>query len=476
MAFPSIRGLAAKAARAIAEQVIAIGGAGPWSRWGGSGWGGRPIRTLAPGATHDWEQEAGNLWQNSIVALCLAWIGDRVARPKLKVCRIGRNGVPVEIPGHGLVELWTRPNEHYGRRTLEKAIVLSLKVDGNAYLWKRRDNAGRVMELWYIPHFRCRPLWPADGLEYISGYRISGDGRLWDVPKTEIIHIRDGVDPLNERFGLSALKAQLREAATDNGAASHTAGLMMNQGVPAYALVPDVPAGPAFQAGRGPSDAQANQIVGEWQDEFSRDGAGGVAVLQGPWKIEKVGYSPEELMVDKLPQQAIARLATATGVVLMSLGMPDPNKTYANLGEANRTSWGTIVATQELIAEALRDDLITEVIQIKGRITPASGPLALVVIYDYSQVAELQESQDAVMTRACLGFEKGLLTRNEGREMVGQDPVDDGDVFASDLAAAAAPEEPDDEEDPAAPEEGGGEKPGDDEPAAPAKKGWRWRY
>lgn len=433
-----------------ARGALARFAGGLWSRYGGFGWS--RVRLLLPGAKFDWEREAGDPWMNSVVAVCLAWIGDRVARPRMKVSRVGRRGDLIEVPRHGLADLWARPNPFYGRRTLEKALALSLKVDGNAYIYKVRDNGGRVCQLWWIPHFRILPTWPADGSSYIDGYRVWIDSGTWDLPPEDVLHIRDGIDPRNERLGISALKANLREVCAINYESSYTAALLKNSGVPALAVVPDGDE-------RGPSTRdEADRMAERFLDGHSGDDVGRPIIMGGRYKIVEVGFSPEKLVLDKLPQAAQARIAASIGVAAMSAGLPDAGKTYSNLGEANRTSWGTIVALQELIAETAGNDLIRESIQVDGRVTPAADAREYRVEYDYSQIQELQESLDALHKRTRDDFLADAITRNEFRDETGREPDPDGDRFYSQIKADSAPApgpgpadgEPDgDEEDPA---------------------------
>lgn len=385
---------------------------GLWSRYGGYGWS--RIRMLLPGAIHDWEREAGDTWRNAIVGLAISWLGDRFSRPRIVVAKIARNGDHVPLGRHALVDLWQRPNPHYGRRTLEKAVGLSLKVDGNAYLYKVRDRLGRVIELWWIPHFIISPTWPMDGSVFIDGYLIRLDGVQYWLPASEVIHIRDGIDPRNERLGIAALRSCLREVCTVNQEGSYTAALLKNSGVPGVAIVPD-----SEQLRPSPDDAE--RIKEKFSDEFAGDNAGGAVVMAGKYKVQVVGFSPEQLALDKLPQSAAARIAASIGVAAMSLGLPDPGKTYSNLAEANRTSWGTIVAIQDLIAEALRWQLLTEPIVAGGRAGEPGDPYALVIEFDYSHIQELQEELDAVHTRIREDWKSGLIRLAVAQEQLGYD-------------------------------------------------------
>jgi HK97 family phage portal protein len=407
---------------------------GLWSRYGGWGWS--RIRLFLPSARFDWEREAGDLWMNSVVALALSWLGDRFPRPLVRVSRINRKGEFQPVGRHAATDLWQRPNRYYGRRTLEKAVGLSLKVDGNAYIYKVRDGAGRVCELWWIPHFRCLPTWPSDGSKYIDGYRVWLDTAVYHLPPEDVIHVRDGIDPRNERLGLAALRACLREACTVNFESGFTAALMKNSGTPGYAIVPD---GDGPGGGPRPSREAATEMKEDFVEKFGGDRTGEPVVMAGKYKLVELGFSPEKLRLKELPQNAISRIAAAIGVAPMSLGLEDPGKTYSNLAEANRTSWGTIVAVQELVGEALRWQLLPEPIRPEGGLeSPGCDPHQFLIEYDYSNVQELQESLDALAARVRENFKADIVRKNEAREELGYEPDPDGDVYFSEIRAGGA--------------------------------------
>jgi HK97 family phage portal protein len=384
---------------------------GLWSRYGGWGWS--RIRLFLPSARFDWEREAGDVWSNSVVALAISWLGDRFPRPLMRLSKIARNGDYVPQGKNLPVSIWQRPNKYYGRRTLEKALGLSLKVDGNAYIYKVRDRLGRLCELWWIPHYRILPTWPSDGSEYIDGYRVWLDTAVYVLPPQDVIHIRDGIDPRNERLGIAAVKANLREVVTINLESGYTASLIKNAGVPSLAIVPD-------SEGLRPDRDDAERIKERFIDQFTNDNVGSPTVMAGKYKIVELGFSPEKMMLDKLPKSAQAKVAAACGVALMSLGLEDPQKTYSNLSEANRTSWGSVVSIQELVAEALRYQYLPEF---------GLDPEQYLLEYDYSHIQELQESLDALHARVRDDWKAGGITQNEYREQIGYEPDPKGDRY-----------------------------------------------
>lgn len=382
---------------------------GMWTRYGGQGW--TRVRMLLPGSRFDYEREAGDLWSNPVVGLCVDWLGNRFPRPRLQVCKIRRNADHEPLGRHPLTDLWNRPNQFYTRRTLEKAIGLSLKCDGNAYIYKVRDRAGRVSELWWVPHFRVFPTWPSDGSTYCDGYNVWLDSVRYHLPREDMIHVRDGIDPRNERIGIAALRACVREVCTVNEESAFRAAIMRNSGVPGLVITPD-------SEKLRPTKSDADDIRARLKEQVGGDNRGEAMILAGPYKIEKLGFSPEELNLVDLPVIPTARILSSMGVAPMSLGLPDPGKTYANLAEANRTSWGSIVCAQELIAETLRWDLLPEF---------GADPQQFTVDYDYAHIQELQESLDAVHERTREDWKAGIIKRGEAREQLGYEPDPEND-------------------------------------------------
>lgn len=409
-----------------AAMGLASAARGIWSGWGGTGVGSR-VRFLLAGTAFDAERAAGDLWSNSTAAICLRWVGDNASKPRLRVNRIDRRGNYQPVDRHPMTDLWARPNKHYTGRTLTKAVALSLKVDGNAYVVKVRDGVKRVVELWWLPHWCVAPIWPSDGSEFIAGYEIQVDGRTMRIPASEIIHFRDGIDPRNDRLGLSALKSQAREVCTDNDAANYSAALLRNSGVPSLAILP----GPNTDVDR----TAAQAIVERFKDKTGGDNRGEPVVLARDAKIVEIGYSPEKLRLDRLPRMAQAKICAAIGTNASTVGLPDEQKTYANYETALRASWENgLVPLVDNVADTLRWQLLNEF----------DDPNRFTLDYDFSQVEALRESQDAKSARLRNEWKDGVITRNEAREALGYEPDPAGDLYHDGSGfAEEPPPEPD---------------------------------
>lgn len=383
-----------------------------WTRWGGTGVTSR-VRLLLPGSRFDYEREAGDFWNNSVLALTVKWVGDNWPKPKLQQCRMDRQGRPVPLPRAAMLDLLSRPNPYYTGRTLRKAIGLSLICDGNAFVYKRRARSGLPVQLWWVPHWACMPCWPADGSTFITHYQIRIDTTTWNVPVEDIIHYRDGIDPRNDRLGLAAVKAQLREICTINEESGYTASLMRNAGVPGLVVVPK-----SESARIDRPDAE--RIKQQLREDFASEGRGDAMVFSGAVDVKPMGFSPEQLKLDRLPARAEARILAASGLSPMVLGLPDPNKTYSNLSEAETDAWRScLVPLQDLDVETLRWQLLPDF----------DDPMRHTLVYDYEQIEALQENRKIKSDRVQGEFKAGLITKNEGRESLGYEPHPDGDVF-----------------------------------------------
>jgi HK97 family phage portal protein len=395
-----------------------------WTRMGGQGLGSR-LRYLVPGSRVDYEREAGNLWQNSIVAIALKWLGDNYPKPIMRVSAIGRDGRYRPLPRHKVCDLMKRPNPFYTGRVLSKAIALSLVTDGNAFVVKIRNAIGQPVQLWWVPHWWIQPVWDSyEGAPYIRAYQFLRDYEIYEIPYHDVIHIRDGLDPWNDRLGLAALKSQVREVVADNEQAGYTVSILRNMGVPGLVAIP--------KNGARMTSEQANRLKERIRDNLTGDSRGETMVqLTGDVEIVQLGHSPEEMRLDKLPARSEARICAAIGVSPMVLGMPDPNKTYSNYKEANTAAWRhCIVPMQDLVAEALTYGLLNEF----------DDPERNIVEYDYTHVEALQEDLGEKHDRVRKDFAGNLITQNEGRDELGYEPLPDGDRLWYEITAVNKPD------------------------------------
>jgi HK97 family phage portal protein len=374
------------------------------SRAGGS------LRFLLPGAQYDYEAQAGELWLNSAVAICLRWLKTNFPEPKLVVDeRVdATTWKPID---HDVLNLLDTCNPAYGSDVLWGAAVLSGKVNGNAYLIKAKSLAGSTKELWYAPHWQMFPRW-RDGSHFIDYYDHIVDGARHRLEVDQVVHLREGIDPLNLRYGMSDLKSTLREICTDNQASTYEAAILRNSGVPGLMI----------------SFTDPNVTVDkDERDEFSRafrakftgEKSGDPMVVNSGIKVDKVGYSPKELSLDTVRNVPESRICGAIGLDPMTVGLTvgAGQRKYANYQEARRAGYhDCLIPLQKMWAKQLQKQLAVDFPDLadtrKRRLR-----------WDYSEVEALQDDQDAKSTRVSNEYKSGIRKLDEARSSIGLAPI-----------------------------------------------------
>ncbi len=168
---------------------------------------------LLPGAKTSYQREAGDLWRNPVVAACLGCKQDNIGQARLHIVEPGQCRAPdVELPDDPAALLLAKPNPFMTLDELLGLMILSDDTDGNTYLLKARGGAGygEPQELWWVPPWMITPWADSDSEQFIDSYRYQpGTGGIYYLPLSQVIHIKNGVDPRNTRLGCARLKHAL---------------------------------------------------------------------------------------------------------------------------------------------------------------------------------------------------------------------------------------------------------------------------
>jgi phage portal protein BeeE len=253
-------------------------------------------------------------------------------------------------------------------------VIVSYRVDGNAYIIKVRSAAGRTVQLWYTPHFMLEPRWDLnDPTRFIthydyapSGVRLtdgpmsiaSPDGPVYPIRVQDVIHLRDGLDPQNPRKGYSKVKKILREIFTDEEAARWTASLLRNQGVPGLVI------SPTSDKGWITDKNDAEESKERLRAMFSGDRRGEPIIMRGPSKVEHFGFSPEAMKLREIraiPEERIAaQLGVPAAVVGFGAGL-EHTKVGRTMEEFVDLAWQNgILPPARMIAPQLTEQFLSE--------------------------------------------------------------------------------------------------------------------
>jgi HK97 family phage portal protein len=391
--------------------------------YGGQGYG---WRLLLPGSQYDYEAAAGDLWRNSAVAACLRWLRINFPEPILEACRDLKDGTVEAIPGHECVRLLQRPNPHYDWWTFSAAWVLSAVVDGNSYALKIRSSAGKVIELWWIPHWLIWPRWEQDGSEFIGWYEYSVNGKIIRIPPSEVIHYRQGIDPRDDRKGFSELKQCVRAVCGLNECDTYTASIMRNMGMPTAVI--------SFDGDGMVQPDDLEELQQQWRERFAAEGRGSPLFSPRKMTVARLSMSPEELKLDELPARLEDQVHAAIGLSPMVTGATSgaKHKTYANYGEARKAAYeDCLIPMQKAMASCWTQQLLEPEFW--------SGPAADRLRFDYRTVQCLAENENELGERVGKQYQTyQVIKRSEAREALGYDWGPEDEVYFAEANPAPA--------------------------------------
>jgi HK97 family phage portal protein len=368
--------------------------------------------------------------KNSAVYSCIRVHATAFPEPPLVVKRMTERGQD-PVDNHPLTKLMERPNPFMGQAEFWSMTATWMAVGGNAYIWKRRNVAGRAMELWPLHDGLIRPvLHPS---QWISGYLAdAGDGRKVPVPTEDIIHLRWAPDPLQPQVGITPIIAVAREVDTDNEAARYIHALLKNDAVPRTLVT----------VKNGLTDGAFKRLKSQFREQYGGAKRGDVMILEGQeMSIDRLGLNLNELADAALRRVPETRISGAFEVpaILAGLGSGLDSATYSNAKELREFfTETTLIPRWRAVAS-----------QFQVQLLPEFGAADdLVVEFELSRVRALADDEDAKWTRWRGAWVDGIATLNETRVALGLDPTKFGDIFLRAGKAVSVDHDPTEAPDP----------------------------
>jgi HK97 family phage portal protein len=329
-----------------------------------------------------------------------------------------------EIEGHPLTALLRRPNPFYAGTTLWAATVADLCITGNAFWLKRRSRAGRPSELWYAPSWTLRPRWPSDGSQFIGSYEYSVDGNSTLLDPSDVVHFREGLDPVS-RLGVSPLATALGDIFADDETTKWTGSLLRNMGVPGVILSPD----PSVTL--NPGDAE--RVKEAYETKFGGTGRGSVMVMEGATKVAVLAWSPAQMDLRQLSRKPEERTSALLGVpaIVAGLGAGLDRSTFANFEEARAAAYYDGLVPRWRNAGA----------DLTAQLLPDFGPDGAEVEFAIEQVRALSEDENQKADRITKLVAGSILTVAEGRKDLGYEVLPEHEVYVVSSKSTIVPKD-----------------------------------
>jgi HK97 family phage portal protein len=376
------------------------------------------LRRALPGSTKDWSRVAGDLGLNGVVASAIDWYVRNYPQATPRYYRPVDSQQAEPVEDHPVLQLMAQPDPMIMGSLFWGWVIQDYKLFGNTYLRKIRSTTrGVVTALQFLPQDMVRPV--GNGTNPLTHYVYTTDGRSFDIPVSDIIHIRYGRDPSDIRIGRAPLTAVLREIATDNTASTTAYGLLANGAMPSLIVGPD-----AKETTVDMSMDDARQVKRQLHEDLTGDGSGGIVVMTGAYKMDRVSLTPSELALDSVRRVPEERICSALGINPMVLGLGSglERSTYSNYERAQQAAWEDgMVPLLRTLADAITADLLPEYPETQ------QGDY---VMYDLETVRALADDLQAEATRAERLYKSGIIDRAEAKRIAGLEavPEDEGQL------------------------------------------------
>jgi len=376
------------------------------------------LRRALPGSTKDWARVAGDLGLNGVVASAIDWYVRNYPQATPKYYRPVDSQQAEPVEDHPVIQLMAQPDPMIMGSLFWGWVIQDFKLFGNTYLRKIRSSTrGTVTALQFLPQDMVRPV--GNGVNPLTHYVYTTDGRSFDIPVSDMIHIRYGRDPSDIRLGRAPLTAVLREIATDNTASTTAYGLLANGAMPSLIVGPD-----AKETSVDMSMDDARQVKRQLHEDLTGDGSGGIVVMTGAYKMDRVSLTPSELALDSVRRVPEERICSALGINPMVLGLGSglERSTYSNYERAQQAAWEDgMVPLLRTLADAITADLLPEYPETQ------QGDY---VMYDLETVRALADDMQAEAVRAEKLYKAGIIDRASAKRIAGLEavPEDEGQL------------------------------------------------
>lgn len=321
-----------------------------------------------------------------------------------KLYRIDEDtGEEVEVTQHPFLRLMQRPNPLYEMTSAAcwRLLQIYLEVKGEGYFLMEFDAMGRPVELWPLPSHWVQQT-PYLGHPFYE-IRTTG-GLIRQIPVDDVFCMKD-LNPLDPyKRGLGSAEALADEIETDEYAAKFQKKFFYNDATPATLI-----------AMPNSKPEQRKRFLEEWQAKYRGPfNSHGVATIDGDVTVTKLAENMRDM--DMMEGRKFLRDA-----VLEHFGVP-----REIMGITENSNRATADAAQYIYAQnVLTPRLGRREEAINTQILPLFGPG---LIWHFDDV--IPRSQEFDKGLALDGWNAGLLTKDEARELLGKEPLESGgDVF-----------------------------------------------
>ena len=344
----------------------------------------------------------------SAVFACVTLIASDIGKLRIRLVQQGKNGIWSETTSPAFSPVLRKPNRYQTRIKFIEQWIVSKLIHGNVYALKERDNRGVVVALYVLDPNRVKPLVAPDGDVF---YELSRDDlsgiheNSVVVPASEIIH--DTMVALHHPLvGVSPIYAC--------GLAA-TQGLSIQKNSAVFFSNGSRPGGVLTAPGHIEEDT-AKRIKAHWEENYSGENAGRVAVLGDGLKYEAMTIRPADAQLIEQLRWSGETVCSCYHVPPYMVGI-GPSPTYNNIEALNAQYYAQCL-------QALIESLELCLDEGLG-LGPGAGN-AYGTEFDLDGLLRMDTATQYKAIADAIGG--GFMAPNEGRAKLDLPPLDGGDT------------------------------------------------
>lgn len=351
---------------------------------------------------------------NELVFACMQKRMDAVSEPPMRVYDYSGD-TPQELEDSPLRELIEHPCEGVTEKAFWQISENNRLTAGFSCWEKERNRMGQVIHLWpmrsdWVSFYRGQGR-PIDRVRY-QPYGLPPQ----DIDRDDVLIFMD-YDPIYPLLkGLGAVAVAMRSIGVDNATTDYLKVFFQRGSVISGLLTSD----------QSLSDPEADRIQQRWGqahggvDNWAEHN---IAVLGAGSKYQSIGMNFKEMAFEQLDGRDEARICAAFKVppILIGAKVGLAASTFSNYGEARKAFYEeTVTADWQYFQGEIDTQLLPEF---------ADKAKSYYCEFDNTNVRALQEDRSASWNRSIAAAKQNVVTRDEAREEMGLDPIDNEPIF-----------------------------------------------
>ena len=334
----------------------------------------------------------------SVVYACVNLLSNTIATLPLKVVKYEK-GRRVELKEHPLdLILNLAPNKRYNKFNMMKLLIESILLNGNGYLYIKRDERLNVVGLELLNPAFVQPMPQDDGtVKYI----VEGMGSA--VDSANMIHLYMHADELMNGISVIKYAAMALRGAYDREESSDS---FYSRGLGLLGVL---------KSSAPLTNDQKKQIAESWEKSMARTSNGGVAILPQGLDVQAISVSPEDAELLDARQFDVVNLCRFFGV--------SPLKIY----DYEHMSYNSL---EQVSLSFLQESILpyTQLIEdeFNRKLFKPSEVGTYGVDFSYDELLQADKKSEVEYYRALLT--NGICSIDECREKLGFRPMEDSEV------------------------------------------------